>query len=253
MHGQTESKTMKRPTNAALIGALALTATIGAIGWNNAAHATRTVGVETGNLASIDVFALVDRALSTDEMTTQRAEYETATNAQMEQVQQQLMALQTQLSNMTPDDQNAQALYQQYQTLQNQAQYQSQEATTGYQRLIANQIAGAYQEIYAAANEIAAEEGYDFVFATRADGELLQTDTITGITQEILARPLVTPPTATDLTEQLRVRLGYPEDAPEGEADSGLIDPSNGGVEDAQSEEPAENAEPTSGEEGGEE
>lgn len=240
---------MKRPTTAALIGALALTATLGVIGWNNAAHATRTNGIETGNMGSIDVFALVDRALSTDEMTSQRAEYETATNAQIEQVQQQLMQLQTQLSSMTQDDPNIQNLYGQYQDLQSQAQYQSQQATAGYQRLIANQIANAYKDIYAAVNELAAEDGYDFIFATRSDGELLQIDTITGITQEILARPLVTPPGATDLTEQLRVRLGYPEELPEDEGDEGLIDPSTGGADSTGSAEQPEAAEPTGTEE----
>lgn len=203
---------MKRNATAALIGALTLVAGVGIIGFTNNAQATRSYGVETGNMASVDIFALVDRALSTEEMTQEREKYETDSNASLESVQQQLAALQQQLGNMTAEDPNAQAAYQQYQQLQNQAQYLSQQASNGYQTLIANQIASAYKSIYAATNEIASENGYEFVFATRSDGELLQTDTITGITQEILARPLVTPPSATDLTEMVRVKLGYPEE-----------------------------------------
>jgi Skp family chaperone for outer membrane proteins len=202
---------MKRNTTAALLGALAIGAGIGIIGFGNAAMANRTVGIETGNMASIDVFSLIDRGLSTDEMELERSNFETQTSASLDQVQQQLAAVQSQLSTMTADDPNAQGAYQQYQQLQNQAQLLSQQASAGYQTLIAQQISRAYTEIYAAANEIAAEGGYAFVFATRSDGELLQTDTITGITQEILARPLVTPPSATDLTEQVRIRLAYPE------------------------------------------
>lgn len=222
---------MKRPTTAAFVGVLALAATLGLIGFNNAAEANRSFGVETGNIASIDVFALVDRALSKDAMVQARTDYETRTNGAIEQLQQQLMELQTSLSSMTADDPNAQSMYQQYQQLQSQAQMQSQQATSGYQTLIAQQIAQAYEEIYAGANEIAAEQGYDFVFATRSDGELLQTETITGITQEILARPLVTPPSATDLTEQVRVKLGYPEEAMDEGADEGMIDMSTNPAE----------------------
>ncbi|MHA7812319.1 MAG: hypothetical protein ACX94C_02840 [Phycisphaerales bacterium] len=230
---------MKRPTTAAFVGVLALSATIGLIGFNNSAEANRTFGVETGDIASIDVFALVDLALGTDEMIQERTKYETETNSAIEGLQQQLMELQTQLNNMTADNPGAQALYQQYQQLQNQAQIQSQQATTGYQSLIARQISRAYEEIYAGANELAAEQGFAFVFATRSDGELLQTETITGITQEILARPLVTPPSATDLTEQLRVKLGYPEESADQGSEEGMIDtgttqsPDGGEVEPA--------------------
>ena len=208
----TEKSDMKRNATAALIGALTLAAGVGIIGFTNSANATRSYGVETGNMASVDVFALVDRALSTDAMKQEREKYETDSNASLESVQQQLAALQQQLGSMTADDPNAQAAYQQYQQLQSQAQYLSQQASNGYQTLIANQISTAYKAIYGATNEIASENGYEFVFATRSDGELLQTDTITGITQEILARPLVTPPSATDLTEMVRVKLGYPEE-----------------------------------------
>jgi len=230
---------MKRPTTAAFVGVLALSATIGLIGFNNSAEANRTFGVETGDIASIDVFALVDLALGTDEMIQERTKYETETNSAIEGLQQQLMELQTQLNNMTADNPGAQALYQQYQQLQNQAQIQSQQATTGYQSLIARQISRAYEEIYAGANELAAEQGFAFVFATRSDGELLQTETITGITQEILARPLVTPPSATDLTEQLRVKLGYPEESADQSSEEGMIDPGTTQSADGGEVEPA--------------
>lgn len=206
---------MKRNITAALLGALAIGAGIGIVGFSNNAQATHAFGIESGTMASIDVFALIDRGLSTDAMQQERTDFETQTSEPLDQVQQQLTTLQTQLSTMTADDPNAQGAYQQYQQLQNQAQFLSQQASAGYQTLIAQQISQAYSEIYAAANEIAAEGGYAFVFATRSDGELLQTDTITGITQEILARPLLTPPGATDLTEQVRVKLGYPEQVDE--------------------------------------
>ena len=204
---------MKRYTATALIAGMTLTGVLSISALTNNAEATRSVGLDMGQIGSIDVFALVDRALSTDEMVASRQNYETQTNAGLQQLEASFMQVQNQLSTLAADDPNAQALYNQYQQLQNQMQMQSQQASSGYQTLIANQIATAYKEIYAAANEVGMEQGYGFVFATRSDGELLQTETITGITQEILARPLMTPPSATDLTEAVRVKLGYPEKA----------------------------------------
>lgn len=204
---------MKRPNTALIIAATAVATVTGLSVFTPNAQATRSVGLESGNMASVDVFNLIDRALSADAMNQARIDYETVSNSQLSGMQERFVALQQQLGAMQPDDPSASTLYQEYQALQANLQRASQQASEGYQKLIAEQIAAAYSEIYAAANEIATEQGYAYVFATRSDGELLQTDTITGITQEILARPLVTPPSATDLTEAVRVKLGYPEEA----------------------------------------
>lgn len=203
---------MKRPHTALIVAGTALVTLAGLSIFTPSANATRVVGLEAGNMASIDVFTLIDRALSTDAMKAERVDFENTSNAALSGMQQRFVELQQQLGGMQPNDPNANSLYQEYQGLQSNLQRASQQASEGYQTLIAEQIAAAYTEIYAAANEVAAEQGYAFVFATRSNGELLQTDTITGITQEILARPLVTPPSATDLTEVVRVKLGYPEE-----------------------------------------
>ena len=206
---------MKRLNTIGVVAVLAMTALIGLSIFAPTANASRTSSIAEGDMASVDVFTLIDRALSSEEMTQARRDFESESNASIEAMQQQLMTLQTQLSNLSPDDPSGGQLYQQYQQMQGQLQQASQNASQQYQTLIAEQIAQGYREIYAAVNEIAAAQGYAFVFATRSDGELLQTDTINGITQEILARPLVTPPSSTDLTEAVRVKLGYPEEVAE--------------------------------------
>ncbi|MFG0244716.1 MAG: OmpH family outer membrane protein [Phycisphaerales bacterium JB052] len=206
---------MKRLNSLTLLTLFTLIALVGMLLFASKANANRSFGLAESDMASVDVFSLVDRALSGDEMTAERRSFEAESNAAIEALQQQLVQLQTQLGALSPDDPNGGQLYQQYQQLQGQLQQASQAASLDYQTLIAEQIAQGYREIYAAVNEIAAEQGYTFVFATRSDGELLQTDTINGITQEILARPLVTPPSATDLTEAVRIKLGYPEEIAE--------------------------------------
>lgn len=195
------------------------------------ANANRSSGVAAGDIAFVDVFSLIDRALMAEEMETARTQFSEQSTEQLRGLEQQMQNLQTQLSTVQQNDPNASQLYSQYQTLQYQIETASRQINEDYQALIARQISRAYGEIYTSANEIAAEQGYAFVFATRGDGELMQTDTITGITQEILARPLVTPPAGVDLTEQVRVQLGYPEETADVYDSSGQVDPN--AVEDA--------------------
>lgn len=175
------------------------------------AQATREAATEAGGIAFVDVFTLIDHALATEAFAKARDDFGAQSTQALSGIQQQLQGLQEQIQGLAPEDPNSGTLYNQYQTLQYQYESMSSRINQDYQTLVAQQLSQAYSAIYAGANEVAAAEGYTFVFATRSDGELVQTDTITGITQEILARPLVTPPQGVDLTEAVRVKLGYPD------------------------------------------
>ncbi|MBL4697822.1 MAG: OmpH family outer membrane protein [Phycisphaerales bacterium] len=179
------------------------------------AQATKRYTIEAGDIAFVDVFKLIDKALIAEEKAAVRDVFNTKSNELVTGLQAQLASLETSLSTMQQNDPAAANAYADYQTATGQLQTATQQINNAYQTLIAQQLASAYTEIYAAANEIGSQEGYAFVFATRTDGELIQTDTITGVTQEILARPLMTPPGGVDITELVRVKLGYPEKAPE--------------------------------------
>ncbi len=183
------------------------------------ADASKRYTIESGDIAFVDVFKLIDKALIGEELAQQREDFNTQSREDLAGLNQQIAALEAQLSTMQQDDPNGAATYQQYQNANSQLQSASQQISQAYERLIAQQLSIAYQEIYGAANEIGAQEGFVFVFATRSDGELIQTDSITGITQEILARPLMTPPSGVDITELVRIKLGYPEKAPEPEVE----------------------------------
>lgn len=179
------------------------------------ANANKRYVVETGDIAFVDVFKLIDRALLSEDLANVREDFNIKSSDLIEGLKQQITELETELSGMQQGDPAAAAAYQQYQNLTAQFDSASQQISAAYQTLIAGQLASAYTEIYAAANEIGAQEGFVFVFATRSDSTLIQTTTITGITQEILARPLMTPPSGVDITELVRVQLGYPEKEPE--------------------------------------
>ena len=209
-----EKKQMKRTTQLFTL-TIAVLATIVITLIVSPARATKGYSIEAGDIAFVDVFYLVDKALLVEDRVSARAEFNTKSTETITALNQQLQTLQQQLAGMQQGDPQAANVYQQYQSTNSQLDTVSQQINLSYQSLIAQQIADAYTEIYASANEIGSAQGFSFVFATRSDGELIQTDTITGITQEILARPLMTPPDGVDLTEQVRVKLGYPEKAPE--------------------------------------
>ncbi len=178
------------------------------------ADAGKRAAIESGDIAFVDVFKLIDHALSSEESANARTEFTTKSNEMLDGFKAQLAELETKLSTMQQGDPEAATIYQQYQSISAQHDNASQQIGAAYQVLVAQQLASAYTDIYAAANEIGAQEGFVFVFATRSDGELVQTNTIAGVTQEILARPLMTPPAGVDITELVRIKLGYPEELP---------------------------------------
>jgi hypothetical protein len=173
-------------------------------------RATRAAQPESSEIGSVDAFSIIDLGIMSDDLLEARDEYSAQGDATLNPLYMQDQALKTQLGAMDPNDPQSGQVYQQYQSNLNQIQQMTQQINAGYQQLIASQIAELYKRVYAAANEIADERGYKFVFVTRANDELIQVDSIQGVTQEILARPLVTPGDNTDITELVREKLGFP-------------------------------------------
>ncbi len=178
--------------------------------WTRPAMGTKAVSVGQGDIGMVDIYHIVDIMIMSDDASDQRAQFEAEGSAAITAYEQQLIGIQTQMSGMSQDDPGAADLYNQYQQVSQAIQQTTNQINTQYQALLAQQIADAYETIHSAVNEIAASEGLTWVLATRRDGELIQTNTLTGVTQEILARPLVTPPEAGDITELVRLHLGLP-------------------------------------------
>ncbi len=168
----------------------------------------RTIG--QGEIGVVDIYHLVDILIMSDDASDQRAQFEADGNAQITQYEQRLLGIQTQMQGISQDDPQAARLISEYQQVNQQIQQATNQINNGYQQLLANQIADAYVSIHAATNEVSAQEGYTFVLSTRRGADLVQTSTLTGVTQEILARPLVTPPEAVDITDAVRIHMGLP-------------------------------------------
>lgn len=178
--------------------------------WARPAMGTKSLTAAQGEVGVVDIYHLVDILIMSDEASDERAAFESNSSNQITAFEQQLLGIQTQMSTISQDDPQAAQLYSQYQQVTQAIQQTTNQINADYQSLLAQQIADAYETIHAAVNVIALEQNYTFVIATRRGADLIQTNTLTGVTQEILARPLVTPPESADLTESVRMHLGLP-------------------------------------------
>lgn len=179
------------------------------------ADATRHASVADHSIGFVDVFGLVDQIVMGEEPTAARVAFETSAQERVEALQARNAEIQ-QIAQANPDSPDTQNLVGEFQQNQQQMQQIFENYQFELQELIASQIADGYKKVYEAVKAVAGETGTSFVFATRPDSNLLQTDSITGVAQEILARPLIAPAASIDLTAQVRTRLGLPEPAADG-------------------------------------
>lgn len=201
---------MNRPNQVLAVSLIIAISALALSALTSPVRATKTAQPATSTIASVDAFSIIDLGIMTDDLLAARDEFTAQGDAALNPLYVQDQAMKTQLSAMDANNPQGAQLYQQYQSNLQQIQQMTQQINSGYQQLIASQIAALYKRVYAAANEIADERGYEYVFVTRASDDLIQIDTIQGVTQEILARPLVTPKDNTDITELVRENLGFP-------------------------------------------
>lgn len=72
-----------------------------------------------------------------------------------------------------------------------------------------------YQEINGAVQQMAEESGYDWVFVSADPDVLQQGENYGNLVQELLGRPVMVHPDASDITEAVREVLGFPEQVDE--------------------------------------
>ncbi len=179
------------------------------------ADAHRHATAADSDIAFIDAFGLIDRIVMSAEDTEARVSFEARSQEGLQNLQNRNMEIQGLVQQNDPEDPANQGLIAEFQQNQQNLQNLYQQYQVEMQSMIAGQIAAAYKRIYEAADAVAAERGVRFVFVTRPDPDLLQVESITGVAQEILARPLIAPPASIDLTDAVRERLGLPEAPPE--------------------------------------
>jgi len=190
------------------------------------ADADRAVAPFEQGIAFVDVFGLIDEILKGPEPEAVRLAFDEGKQAELAGMQSRMQEIQAQVQAMDANDPELGALYGEAQQLQQNMQQFYQNYQFEMQSMIAEQIGAAYKQVFAAAKAQAAEEGVHFLFATRPSDDLI-VDSLTGVAQEILARPMIAPAESIDLTAAVRVRLGLPDPAdatPEDGTDAGSPD-----------------------------
>lgn len=211
---------MSRSIQTLTLGVALGAAALAGVTLTNSATATRVQSAADSDIAFVDVFALVDLIVLSPDLTAARVAIESEGQQRLEDLQNRNAQIQQIVQQNAQDNPENQGLIGEFQRNQQQMQAVYQELQTRLQSLVAGQVADAYGRVYEATGTVAAERGINFVFATRPNAELIQVETITGVAQEILARPLVTPSSAVDLTDAVRESLGL-EEAP---ADASILD-----------------------------
>lgn len=191
--------------------------------------------VEGDRIATIDVFALLERALDLPDFAQARDTLQIDLQAQGSAMQAQLQKLNDELGVLVPGDPainqkqtELQTLYQQYQTFQ-------QQAPQRFDQLAAQQGSEAYWMIVHRAREIAAERGYSHMLVSRLKADEFVSANVSQAMQEILARPVIMTPPGDDLTDVLMDDLNLPP-APEPAASDA---PADAPTTDAPADSPA--------------
>jgi Skp family chaperone for outer membrane proteins len=203
---------------AAALGHLLASPAAASASWERGAVVGET---KTG---TVDVLGLLEVMLDFDPYKTER-ETETQTwNAQIDPlVAQRDAAVQSlqQLDPNNPDQSVAQALYEEYQQLDQRIRSLSQQAGQRIDQLSARQLADAYAKIHAVVQTVSEAQGVDRVYSSRMSAEGMDVTNTNVIVQEVLLRPLLRDTTAVDLTPLVRAELGIPDAPPETPAGEG--------------------------------
>lgn len=166
------------------------------------------------SIATVDTVGLLEQMLQSDDYAAAREETRASFESRMVALENDNAQLAAQLQTMDQSDPAFQEGVAQYQS--NNAEMQQLGGQFGEQLdiLAAGQAAEIYQAIANAVDTVAARENIEHVFSNRTAPDAESAFGIAGVTQQLLARPLIRT-SATDLTEAVRSELGLPDPAEE--------------------------------------
>lgn len=162
-------------------------------------------------IASIDVLSLVEQKLRTPEYEEVRTAREAELIEILQGMQAEIQLLSQQLQTMQPGDPQGQQVYAEFQAKQMEMQQFQQTSLDSFQQMGADQAKEVYALVRAATDRVAQREGVTHVIASRAGVDMPAANSLTAVTQEILARPLTVGMDRHDLTDAVRTELGLPD------------------------------------------
>jgi Skp family chaperone for outer membrane proteins len=164
----------------------------------------------TTRLATVDVFAVVERVWLSDTNMAARTALAEVTNKELEALNAKMGEMRTKAEGLGPDSPELKTLAEQFQQVQAEAQQKQQQGNTEMERVSTLQLGDAYQQVMLEAQKLAKELGYTHVLASKLGDLTFRSTTMNGALQELLARPVVVGTPEDDITERLMAKFPMP-------------------------------------------
>ena len=161
-------------------------------------------------LATVDVFAVVERVWLSDTNMAARTALAEVTNKELEALNTKMSEMRTKAEGLGPDSPELKTLAEQFQQVQVEAQQKQQQGNTEMERVSTLQLGDAYQQVMLEAQKLAKELGYTHVLASKLGDLTFRSTTMNGALQELLARPVVVGTKDDDITERLMAKFPVP-------------------------------------------
>jgi hypothetical protein len=159
-------------------------------------------------IATLDALAVVERMILSERYKPARDKVTEEKNVKLKVLSDSLRGVEERAKGLAQDSPELQALAQEYQQTSQRLQDAERQAVGELDVFNAEQIAEAYRLVVEAANTMAASKGYTHVVQTRIGDVKFRSKNVTGIIQEVLARPVIQSPTADDITQALITQFG---------------------------------------------
>lgn len=174
------------------------------------AQASTPSAPTTSRIATVDVFAVVERVWLSDNNMAARTALAEVTNKELEALNARMAEMRTRAEQLGQDSPEIAALAQEFQKVQAEAQQKQQQGNTEMERVSTLQLGDAYQQVMLEAQKLSKELGYSHVLASKLGDLTFRSTTMNGALQELLARPVVVGTPEDDITERLIAKFPVP-------------------------------------------
>jgi Skp family chaperone for outer membrane proteins len=160
-------------------------------------------GGQEFKVATVDVLAIVARMLESEAYKQSNLANAEKYDAQLRAMLQELEGIRTKALAEAEATESRKALEAEFLDKNTKFEQARNTAQQAVEQFNTDQVAEAYRLVCEAANNLAESLGYSHVIVSRGPGERINSNTVAGAVQEILARPVIRSVKADDLTEQL--------------------------------------------------
>lgn len=172
--------------------------------------AETSVAAKPVRIATVDVFAVVERVWLGEQYISARTALADATNKEIDALNVKMDEMRTKAQALAKDSPELKALSDEFVKLQQEAQQKQNSGGDEMERLSTLQLAQAYQQVMTEAETLAKGMGYTHVIASKTGKLEFRSTTMNGALQELLARPIVISDSTDDLTTALLAKFPEP-------------------------------------------